>query len=100
MGLGPPAPVRTCQSETPVMANIFDVAWITLAAWQMMLPRARFGEVAMKIKSTVIVAIAFIVVFVSIARVGGAPERAQNAEVSTSDPGFDPSTGQISRGNF
>jgi hypothetical protein len=54
----------------------------------------------MKIKSTVIVAIAFIVVFVSIARVGGAPERAQNAEVSTSDPGFDPSTGQISRGNF
>jgi hypothetical protein len=66
----------------------------------MMLPRDRIEEVAMKIKSTVIVALAFLVVFVSIARVGGALQRAQNAEVSTIDPGFVPSTGQISRGNF
>ena len=80
------------------MANIFDVAWITLTAWQMVLPRDRIEEVTMKIKSTIIVAIAFIVVFVSIARVGGALQRAQNAEVSTIDPV--PSTGQISRGNF
>jgi hypothetical protein len=76
------------------MGAIFDVALITLATWQTIVPPVHIGEVTMKIKSTIIALAAF--VFVSIAHVGGALQRAQDAEVSRSDPGFVPSTGQIS----
>ena len=52
----------------------------------------------MKIKSTIIFAAALLVVFASVALVGGVLQKAQDAGVSTSDAGFVPSTGQINLG--
>ena len=52
----------------------------------------------MKIKSAIIFAAALLVVIASVALVGGVLQKAQNASVSTSDPGFVPSTGQINLG--
>jgi hypothetical protein len=80
------------------MGAIFDVALITLATWQTIVPPVHIGEVTMKIMSTIIALTAFAVVFVSTAHVGGALQKAQDTEVSRSDPGFVPSTGQISDG--
>jgi hypothetical protein len=80
------------------MGTIFDVALNTLATWQTIVPPIHIGEVTMKIKSTIIALTAFVVVFVSIVHIGGALQRAQDAEVSRSDPGFVPSTGQINDG--
>jgi hypothetical protein len=52
----------------------------------------------MKIKSEIIIVTALLGVFASIALVGGVLQKAQDATVSTSDPGFVPSTGQINPG--
>lgn len=52
----------------------------------------------MKIKSEIIVVTALLGVFASIALVGGALQKAQDAGVSTTDAGFVPSTGQINLG--
>ena len=52
----------------------------------------------MKIKSPIIVATAFVAVFASIALLGSIFQKAQDAGVSTMDPGFVPSTGQINPG--
>jgi hypothetical protein len=52
----------------------------------------------MKIKSEIIIVTALLGVFASIALVGGVLQKAQDATVSTSDPGFVPSTGQINLG--
>ena len=52
----------------------------------------------MKIKSTIIFAMALLVVIASVALVGGVLQKAQDAGTSTSDPGFVPSTGQINLG--
>jgi len=52
----------------------------------------------MKIKSTIIFATALLVVFASVALLGGVLQKAQDAGVSTSDAGFVPSTGQINLG--
>jgi hypothetical protein len=52
----------------------------------------------MKIKSTIIFAMALLVVVASVALVGGVLQKAQDAGTSTSDPGFVPSTGQINLG--
>lgn len=98
MGLGPPASCQKLSIRDTLMGTIFDVALITLATWQTILPSVHIGEFTMKIKSTIIALTAFVVVFVSIAHVGGALQRARDAEVSRSDRGFIPSTGQISDG--
>jgi hypothetical protein len=52
----------------------------------------------MKIKSAIIVVVAELVVFTSVATVAGIAQKAQDAGVSTIDPGFVPSTGQINNG--
>ena len=52
----------------------------------------------MKIKSTAIFVTALLAVIASVALVGGVLQKAQNAGVSTSYPGFVPSTGQINLG--
>jgi hypothetical protein len=52
----------------------------------------------MQIKSAIIVVTAFLVVFASAARLGGILQKAQDAGISTIDPGFVPSTGQINDG--
>ena len=52
----------------------------------------------MKIKSAIIVVMAELVVFASVATVAGIAQKAQDADVSTIDAGFVPSTGQINLG--
>jgi hypothetical protein len=52
----------------------------------------------MKIKSAIIVVTMFLVVFGSVALLGGVLQKAQNAGVSATDAGFVPSTGQINLG--
>ena len=52
----------------------------------------------MKIKNAIIVVTAVLVVFASVAMVGGIAQKAQDAGISTIDPGFVPSTGQINNG--
>lgn len=52
----------------------------------------------MQIKSAIIVVTAFLLVFASAAGIGAALQKAQDAGVSTIDPGFVPSTGQINDG--
>ena len=52
----------------------------------------------MKIKSPIIVVMSVLVVFASVATVGGIVQKAQDACVSTIDHGFVPSTGQINDG--
>jgi hypothetical protein len=52
----------------------------------------------MKIKNAIIVVMSVLVVFASVATVGGIVQKAQDAGVSTIDPGFVPSTGQINDG--
>ena len=52
----------------------------------------------MKIKNPIIVVTAVLVVFASVAMAGGIAQKAQDAGVSTIDPGFVPSTGQINDG--
>jgi hypothetical protein len=51
-----------------------------------------------KIKNPIIVVTAVLVVFASVAMVGGIAQKAQDAGVSIIDPGFVPSTGQINDG--
>jgi hypothetical protein len=53
----------------------------------------------MKIKRIAIVATAFLAVIASVALLGGVLQKTQNAGVSTNDPGFVPSTGQINLGS-
>jgi hypothetical protein len=53
----------------------------------------------MKINSAIIVVTAFLVVFASVALLGSIFQKAQDAGVSTIDPGFVPSTGQINDGS-
>jgi hypothetical protein len=76
VGLGPPASCLKLSIRDILMGAIFDVALITLATWQTIVPPVHIGEVTMKIKSTIIALAAFVVVFVSIAHVGGALQRA------------------------
>jgi hypothetical protein len=52
----------------------------------------------MQIKSAIIVVTAFLLVFASVAGIGAILQKAQDAGVSTIDPGFVPSTGQINDG--
>ncbi len=52
----------------------------------------------MKIKSTIIFAMALLVIIAGVALVGGVLQKAQDAGTSASDPGFVPSTGQINLG--
>jgi hypothetical protein len=52
----------------------------------------------MKIMNPIIVVTAFLIVFASVVTVGGIVQKAQDAGVSTIDPGFVPSTGQINDG--
>ena len=52
----------------------------------------------MKIKAGIIVVTGVLGVFASVALVGGALQKAQDATVSTIDAGFVPSTGQINLG--
>ena len=52
----------------------------------------------MKIMNPIIVVAAVLVVFASVATVAGIAQKAQDADVSTIDPGFVPSTGQINNG--
>ncbi len=52
----------------------------------------------MQIKSAIIVVTAFLLVFASAAGIGAILQKAQDAGVSTIDPGFVPSTGQINDG--
>lgn len=52
----------------------------------------------MKVKSAIIVAAAVIVAFASVSLAGGKIQKFENADVSASDPGFIPSTGQINLG--
>jgi hypothetical protein len=52
----------------------------------------------MKIKSAIVVVMAELVLFASVATVVGIAQKAQDAGVSTIDPGFVPSTGQINLG--
>jgi hypothetical protein len=52
----------------------------------------------MKLQNPIIVVSAILVVFASVALLGGASQRAQDARASTIDPGFVPSTGQINDG--
>ena len=49
----------------------------------------------MKIKSAIIVVTAVLAVFASLALTGTILQKVQDAGVSTMDPGFVPSTGQI-----
>jgi hypothetical protein len=53
----------------------------------------------MKIKSAIMVITAVLVVFAGVATVGGVAQKAQDAGISTMDPGFVPSTGQINNGS-
>ena len=52
----------------------------------------------MKIKRAIIVLMAPLMICASIVLLGGALQKGQNADVSRSDPGFVPSTGQINLG--
>jgi hypothetical protein len=52
----------------------------------------------MKIKSAIIVVTAVLAVFASLALTGTILQKVQDAGVSTMDPGFVPSTGQINDG--
>jgi hypothetical protein len=52
----------------------------------------------MRVKNAIIVVTAFLAVFVSVATAGSIAQKIQDAGVSTIDPGFVPSTGQINNG--
>ena len=52
----------------------------------------------MQIKNAIIVVTAFLSVFASVAVLGSISQKVQDAGVSTFDPGFVPSTGQINDG--
>jgi hypothetical protein len=52
----------------------------------------------MKIMNPIIVVTAFLIVFASVVTVAGVVQKAQDAGVSSIDPGFVPSTGQINDG--
>jgi len=53
----------------------------------------------MRIKSAIIVVTAVFVVFAAVATAGSIAQKAQDAGISTIDPGFVPSTGQINDGS-
>jgi hypothetical protein len=52
----------------------------------------------MRIKRAIIVVTAVIAVFAAVATAGSIVQKAQDAGISTIDPGFVPSTGQINDG--
>jgi hypothetical protein len=52
----------------------------------------------MRIKRAIIVVTAVIAVFAAVATAGSIAQKAQDAGISTIDPGFVPSTGQINNG--